>query len=89
MPRSCSAMERVSLVELRVLQRDADRGRDGLEEMEVVVVEIAADLVEDLDHAEDLSPGDERHAQGRTGPEAGLPVEIGVEMPGITVHPGR
>ncbi len=65
------------LVELRVLQGDADRGRDGLEEVEVVVVEIAVDLVEDFDHAEDPSPGDERHAEDRTGPKAGLPVEIG------------
>jgi len=52
-----------------------------LEEVKVVVVEIAVDLVEDLDDAEDLSPGDERNAQDRVGLKTGLIVEIGGELP--------
>ncbi len=69
------------LVELRILQGDADRGRDGLEEVKIVVVEVAADLVEDFDDAEDLPPGDEGHAQGRAGLKTGPLVEIGRKLP--------
>ena len=70
------------LVEPGVFQGDAHGGGDRLEEFHIAVREFAADFVQDFDHPQDPSLGDQRHGKDGTGLKSRVPVEFRIEVTG-------